>query len=186
MWRLARAQRASLRRVLKRRDVARPSFSIHVQPSLPPLLFHAGRHFSSGPHPEAEDSKLRVLEDLLREQLKEGLPGTRAEEAYALAYTCGVCNHRSAKKISKRAYHHGVVIITCPSCGNRHLIADRLGWFEDEGTDIEDMMKTKGEEIVKLSKYRLNCTSEEAAHALEDLLNIEPAEGADREALLVE
>lgn len=98
----------------------------------------------------------QMQEDTLRRQVAQGtLPGTTAEEAYALAFTCTVCNTRSAKRISKRAYLHGVVIITCPSCQNRHLIADRLKWFQDDETDIVKIMREKGEEAVMLSQYRL-------------------------------
>eukprot|EP00440_Ansanella_granifera_P040473 gb/GFBE01043897.1/.p1 GENE.gb/GFBE01043897.1/~~gb/GFBE01043897.1/.p1 ORF type:complete len:205 (+),score=39.74 gb/GFBE01043897.1/:1-615(+) len=138
----------------------------------------ADKHGSQAAGAAGRDQESQsALEQLLREQLAAGsLPGTRAEEAYAIAYTCNVCDERSAKKISKRAYHHGVVIITCPSCKNRHLIADRLGWFEDEGTDIEKMMREKGEEVVHLSQYRLGCEPSEAARLLDELVDVEAAE----------
>jgi len=41
------------------------------------------------------------------------------------------CSHRSTHTFTKRAYQNGIVIISCPSCKNRHLIADNLGWFKN-------------------------------------------------------
>ncbi|SMN19502.1 similar to Saccharomyces cerevisiae ZIM17 Heat shock protein with a zinc finger motif [Maudiozyma saulgeensis] len=66
---------------------------------------------------------------------------------YMLAFTCKKCNHRSSHTISKQAYHHGTVMVKCPKCNNRHLIADHLKIFNDNHITIEDIMKAKGETV---------------------------------------
>lgn len=97
------------------------------------------------------------------ETLKASTPlssfsGTKSPDCYLLQYTCKVCNLRDApKKISKHAYHKGLVLVQCSKCKNRHLIADNFGWFADAGqggpsealqtTNIEKIMREKGEKV---------------------------------------
>lgn len=49
--------------------------------------------------------------------------------------------------MTKKAYHEGVVLVRCPGCRNLHLVADRLGYFEDESVDIEKILEAKGERV---------------------------------------
>ncbi|KAG9309456.1 zf-DNL-domain-containing protein [Chiua virens] len=77
-----------------------------------------------------------------------------AEPRLAIAFTCTAdgCNHRSAHTFTKRAYERGIILIQCPSCKNRHLIADNLGWFKDDTENgrlknVEDILRTRGEQV---------------------------------------
>ena len=67
-----------------------------------------------------------------------------------LAFTCNQCETRSVKRFTKRSYHHGIVIVECPGCKNKHLIADHLGWFEDGKKTVVDILRERGEEVVHI------------------------------------
>ena len=48
-----------------------------------------------------------------------------------------------------------MVLIRCEGCDNLHLIADNLGWFENDGVykgkniNIETIMKDKGIDVLR-------------------------------------
>lgn len=42
-----------------------------------------------------------------------------------------------------------MVIITCPGCKNNHLIADHLGYFDDDSSTIEKLMEAKGQVVTR-------------------------------------
>ena len=65
--------------------------------------------------------------------------------AYEFTFTCKPCLNRSAHRISKQSYHYGSVLITCPTCKNRHVITDHLRIFSEEGFSIEEVMEKNGE-----------------------------------------
>nr|CCD13482.1 unnamed protein product [Trypanosoma congolense IL3000] len=101
-----------------------------------------------------EDQKL-ILSALqnpdMQPSSKMGGPGVGTKNGDMVAvFTCGRCEYRMVKKFSKHAYTKGIVIIQCPSCEVRHLIADNLGWFVDESKNIEDILREKGESFVHL------------------------------------
>ncbi|CAM9967322.1 unnamed protein product [Scytosiphon promiscuus] len=80
------------------------------------------------------------------------VPGSEQtrEEKMTIVFTCTVCETRTAKSFAKLSYEKGVVIARCPGCHNLHLIADRLGWFEEagdgaDGWDIEKITNRIGE-----------------------------------------
>jgi protein import protein ZIM17 len=83
------------------------------------------------------------------------LPGTggkSGQKQLAIIFTCTVCDTRSAKQFTEQAYRNGVVLVRCPGCQNLHLIADRLGVFEDQGADgkgwdIEKAMANMGDNV---------------------------------------
>ena len=50
------------------------------------------------------------------------------EPKYSLTFTCKVpeCDERTSHMFSKRAYHHGIVLIQCPKCKNRYAAHAKL------------------------------------------------------------
>ncbi|CAD6893793.1 unnamed protein product [Tilletia controversa] len=94
----------------------------------------------------------------------------------SLTFTCTVpdCGHRSTHEFSKQAYTRGIVLVKCPGCQNRHLIADHLGWFNEsagEPRTVEEMVAAKGETVKRGFKY----SDGEGGHAIE----IEPEDDAE-------
>ncbi|POS81079.1 DNL zinc finger [Diaporthe helianthi] len=69
---------------------------------------------------------------------------TPQQPTYELTFTCIPCGTRSAHNVSKQGYHHGSVLITCPSCRNRHVISDHLNIFGNKSLTVEDLMREKG------------------------------------------
>jgi hypothetical protein len=41
------------------------------------------------------------------------------------------------------------VLVRCPGCDNLHLVADRLGYFEDASTDMEALARQAGDVVRK-------------------------------------
>ncbi|CCW70893.1 unnamed protein product, partial [Phytomonas sp. Hart1] len=66
------------------------------------------------------------------------------------AFTCGRCNYRMVKKFSKHAYTKGIVIVECSECRVMHLLADNLGWIDEEAKNIEDVLREKGEKFIRI------------------------------------
>jgi DNL zinc finger len=79
------------------------------------------------------------------------IPGAqKGGRKLALVYTCTICDTRSVKQFTERAYRHGVVIVTCPKCRRQHLIADHLGYFDEKAKpfDLAATAAAKGHVMV--------------------------------------
>ncbi|CBK20169.2 Zim17 [Blastocystis hominis] len=107
------------------------------------------RFEGSVPVPEKNpDSK---EEDARSREVLPSIPGSKTtDDVMIIVFTCKVCNTRSARKMSKEAYNHGVVLIRCPGCNNLHLIADHLGYFDDNSTNVEQILAQKGEKVTRM------------------------------------
>lgn len=78
-----------------------------------------------------------------------------------MVFTCAKCDTRAAKAFSKASYERGVVIVECPGCQSKHLIADHLGYFGKKGT-VEEFAQEKGNMVVrKLADGTMELTPEE-------------------------
>lgn len=94
--------------------------------------------------------------------------GTQKGEMVA-TFTCGRCDYRMVKRFSKHAYTKGVVVVQCPNCEVKHLLADHLGWWNDHNVPnsaktIEDILRERGEKFIHLGNgdYQALCETENA------------------------
>ena len=75
-----------------------------------------------------------------------------------IVFTCTVCESRVARTFTRRSYEKGVVIVRLEQkdgCTNSrgsclHLIADNLGWFEDNPVNVEMLVARRGETVQHL------------------------------------
>lgn len=61
--------------------------------------------------------------------------------------------------VRRSSYEKGVVLIQCPNCKTKHVIADHLGWYSDrdeKNRDIESMAKAKGEKVLRVDASQLD------------------------------
>lgn len=122
------------------RSLATFNSSLRLSPIIRTQLFHHTRFLKHN----SNDGNSNSSDD----PKKHHIGSFKVEKPqYMLAFTCKKCNHRSSHTISKQAYHHGTVMVKCPKCNNRHLIADHLKIFNDKHITIQDIMKAKGETV---------------------------------------
>jgi len=66
-----------------------------------------------------------------------------SKPSYQITFTCKKCLHRSQHGVSKQAYHEGTVLVECPQCHVRHLMADHLKIFADQRRTLDDIVEEK-------------------------------------------
>ncbi len=98
---------------------------------------------TAGKRGVAASSAVRAFSTL--ESVGDAPPSSADPHArFVVVYTCMVCETRAAKSVSRQAYDYGVVLLRCDGCEKLHLFADRLGWFDDNSTDVESILAAKG------------------------------------------
>lgn len=108
---------------------------------------------SSGAPPSPPPTDTSFSDDNKRQGQTDGTPRLH------MVFTCSVCETRSVKSFSKKAYETGVVIVTCPGCDARHLIADNLGWFGPESeSNIEKVLASKGQTVARITDMDIDYT----------------------------
>jgi mitochondrial protein import protein ZIM17 len=93
-----------------------------------------------------------------------------------MLFTCKICSTRVGKTFSKLAYKKGIVIIQCPGCQKRHLVADNLGWFRHfQGRNVEDYLRLKNERImsgdIELTEQDIKLLEQELGITVKDDLS---------------
>mgnify|MGYP002635602353 CR=1 FL=1 len=104
------------------------------------------RYFSTTPEdPTTSTEEKKVSYTFDADDIKGNTRGKGG--TLLMAFTCTVCDTKQARTFNKDSYTKGVVLLRCGGCDNLHLIADNLGWFRDGKTNIQDIMKEKGDTV---------------------------------------
>jgi protein import protein ZIM17 len=111
---VTRTCRQQLRHLSSRPSSAFPPL-LRIQSHLPPTFQSQQRRCESTAKPLTDRP-----DELPKPEAREEVP------SYEMTFTCKPCSTRSSHRMSKQGYHHGTILITCPGCKNRHLIADHL------------------------------------------------------------
>ena len=91
-------------------------------------------------------------------------PSASPRRDLLMLFTCGRCDMRAAKAMSRQSYEHGVVLVRCDGCGATHVIADRKGWFGEPGS-VEDFLVRRHPYESAHSVYRPVSRRDRAAQA---------------------
>lgn len=46
------------------------------------------------------------------------------------------------------AYNEGTVLVRCPGCEALHLVADHMDWFKLGKVSLDDVLSSRGEQVV--------------------------------------
>lgn len=100
-------------------------------------------------HDTSDSSAIQIHLDIPKTPT---IPGAeKGGRKLAAVFTCKVCGTRSIKQFTEHAYTFGVVIATCGGCKNKHLLADRLGYFDDQDIDLERITRENGEHLTTVT-----------------------------------
>ncbi|KAI1113360.1 DNL zinc finger-domain-containing protein [Nemania sp. NC0429] len=126
--------------------VLRPPRSIFppVLQTLPPIGRRLAHVIPKPPQP-AEDASSPSSSSTSHSSAGRIPPRLHLEPHYVLHFTCVPCGDRSSHHVSKQGYHRGSVLITCPSCRNRHVISDNLNIFGDRRITVDQLLREKGQ-----------------------------------------
>lgn len=107
---------------------------------------------------------------------RSDIPGVSAasdEEGVLIAlFTCKVCDTRTARRVSKRAMRAGTVLVRCPGCLNLHVLADRLGFFDDGVVDAEALLRARGETVRRIGGGDASGADADVCELTEDDLRV--------------
>ncbi|KAK9236137.1 DNL zinc finger-domain-containing protein [Lipomyces kononenkoae] len=119
---------------------------------------HTHTHADGDSQSISQTSHSPSHESSFREVARTKIPVDKP--TYNITLTCKVCKNRSSHFMSHQAYHHGTVLVKCPGCNNRHLIADHLKIFSDSRITVEDIIAKEGGVVRKgtLAEYRGDIT----------------------------